>query len=189
MELMHDDLPAPVAPAMSTWGSSERLSIFARPEMSTPRPTARGWLAAAASGLRRTSPRVIKSSLAVGYFDPDGGFARNRDQQPDIGSGQGVGDVVGQARNPVDLDAGSELDLVAGDSGARHDLGQLGIDAVLAQRLLQLGGRVFQCLAALLLATPGPRRSSGGQLIAARGGRDHLRTGLALGLGAVLRWR
>ena len=41
-ELMQLDLPAPVAPAMSTWGMAARFSITARPAMSRPTATSNG---------------------------------------------------------------------------------------------------------------------------------------------------
>lgn len=105
---------------------------------------------------REDITQSYESSLAVGYFDSDGGFTGYGDEQADIGGRQGIGDVVGKARNPIDFDAGSELDLVAGDSWARHDLGELGIDAVLTQRLFQFCGSVLEFLSALLAATAGP---------------------------------
>ena len=54
-ELMHDDLPAPVAPAMSTCGISARFTITGRPAMSRPRATSKGWTARRASSELRMS--------------------------------------------------------------------------------------------------------------------------------------
>ena len=41
-ELMHDDLPAPVAPEIRTWGISPRLTTVVLPEMSRPIGTSNG---------------------------------------------------------------------------------------------------------------------------------------------------
>ncbi len=68
--LMQEDLPAPVAPAMSTWGSSARCSIIGWPEMFIPSPTESGWLASSASGLRRMSPRVTRRRCRLGTSTP-----------------------------------------------------------------------------------------------------------------------
>ncbi len=70
IELMHDDFPAPVAPAMSTWGSSARLSSADAPEMSSPRPTASGCVSRCASGERSTSPSVTNCRLRFGTSTP-----------------------------------------------------------------------------------------------------------------------
>ena len=55
-ELMHDDLPAPVAPAMRRCGIVARLARTGRPEMSLPMATSSGWLARRASLDERMSP-------------------------------------------------------------------------------------------------------------------------------------
>ena len=49
-ELMHDDFPAPVAPAIRMCGIAARFTITGRPAMSRPRATSSGWVAAWASG-------------------------------------------------------------------------------------------------------------------------------------------
>ena len=67
---MHDDLPAPVAPAISTWGSSDRLSITGLPEMFMPRPMHSGCVASSASGERRMSPRVTRRRWRLGTSTP-----------------------------------------------------------------------------------------------------------------------
>ena len=69
-ELMHDDLPAPVAPAMSRWGMVERFSSTERPLMSRPMPTSRGWRALAASGEVRMSPRATTTRSSLGTSMP-----------------------------------------------------------------------------------------------------------------------
>ena len=69
-ELMHDDLPAPVAPAMRTWGMVARLASTARPLMSRPTATSSGWLARRASSEPRMSPRATTWRLALGTSTP-----------------------------------------------------------------------------------------------------------------------
>ena len=54
---MHDDLPEPVAPAMSRCGISARFTVTDLPEMSRPRATSSG-CAAACSVSTSTSPTV-----------------------------------------------------------------------------------------------------------------------------------
>ena len=70
MALMHDDLPAPVAPAMSRWGMVARSSITARPLMSRPTATSRGWRAFRASTEARMSPRATTSLSSLGTSMP-----------------------------------------------------------------------------------------------------------------------
>ena len=69
-ELMHEDLPEPVAPDTSTWGISARLTITARPAMSRPSATSSGWEALAASGEARMSPRATSSRRRFGTSTP-----------------------------------------------------------------------------------------------------------------------
>ena len=99
-ELMHEDLPEPVAPDTSTWGISARLTITARPAISRPRATSRGWTAFV--GLRRGQDVAQGHQLpaAVGHLHPDGRLARDGSQDPDVGRGHGVGDVLRQATSP-----------------------------------------------------------------------------------------
>ena len=69
-ELMQDDFPDPVDPDTSTWGISARLAITARPEMSRPSATSRGWTALAASGEARMSPRATSWRRRLGTSTP-----------------------------------------------------------------------------------------------------------------------
>ena len=70
MALMQEDLPLPVAPAMSTWGISARLTPTAVPEMSLPRPTIVGLGIFVTSGARRTSPSVTSWRSRLGTSMP-----------------------------------------------------------------------------------------------------------------------
>ena len=83
------------------------------------------------------SPRATIWRSAVGHLDADGLLAGDGRQDAHVGRRHGVGDVLVQAGDPVDLDAGAELELVAGDGGADHHADQPGLHAVLGQRLLE----------------------------------------------------
>src|SRR4029434_9452100 len=71
--------------------------------------------------------------LAVGVrdLDADGGLAGDRRQDPDVVVGDGVGQVAGQRGDLLDLDRGTELDLVAGDGRTAGEAGDRGIDVEL----------------------------------------------------------
>ena len=70
MELMQEDFPAPVAPAINTCGSCSRSSISGRPEMSSPRPTVKGARVREASAEDSTSPSVTKRRSRLGTSTP-----------------------------------------------------------------------------------------------------------------------
>ena len=69
-ELMHEDLPEPVAPAIRTWGISAKLVITGRPAMSRPRATSRGCVARRASSVARMSPSQTTSRCLLGTSTP-----------------------------------------------------------------------------------------------------------------------
>ena len=60
-------------------------------------------------------------------------------QDPHVGRGHGVGDVLGQGRHPGDLHPGAELELVAGDRRADGPAHQPGLHAVGRERADQGG--------------------------------------------------
>ena len=64
------DLPAPVAPAISTCGIVARFTICERPWMSLPRATVSGWVAERAFSERRMSPSITKSRCLFGTSMP-----------------------------------------------------------------------------------------------------------------------
>ena len=70
IELMHDDLPAPVWPAMSRWGMVARFISTEVPEMSRPTPTSSGWVARRASSEVRMSPRATTWRSSLGTSTP-----------------------------------------------------------------------------------------------------------------------
>ena len=70
IELMQDDLPAPVAPAMRMCGIRPRFAMTAWPVMSRPMATSRGWVAPAASSEVRMSPSVTDWRAGLGTSTP-----------------------------------------------------------------------------------------------------------------------
>jgi len=70
IELMHDDLPAPVAPEIKMWGISARLAMTERPAMSRPIATSSGWVAALASSEDKMSPSATSWRLRLGTSTP-----------------------------------------------------------------------------------------------------------------------
>ena len=69
-QLMREDLPAPVAPAMSRWGIFVRFTSCERPWTSLPRATERGWRSSRAAFERSTSPSTTKSRTLFGTSTP-----------------------------------------------------------------------------------------------------------------------
>ena len=85
-------------------------------------------------GLGRDQQVAEGDELAgvVGDLDADRRAAGDRGEDADVGGRHGVGDVALQAGDPGDLDAGAELELVAGDGGADGHADERRVDAVLA---------------------------------------------------------
>ena len=70
IEFIHEDLPAPVWPAINTWGSSERFISLGEPDISNPRPTFSGWSSFWASEEESTSPRETNLLCLLGISIP-----------------------------------------------------------------------------------------------------------------------
>ena len=70
IELRQLDLPAPVWPAISTWGIVARSTMTDRPLMSRPTPTSSGARALAASAEVRMSPSATTSRSSLGTSTP-----------------------------------------------------------------------------------------------------------------------
>jgi hypothetical protein len=66
-----------------------------------------------AAWLRRHVAEADLLAVGVGDLDADRGLAGDRAQDAHVGRGTAYGDVLGQRGDPLDLDAGTELDLVA----------------------------------------------------------------------------
>ena len=136
-ELMQDDLPAPVAPAMSRWGIVARfISTGLAVDVA-----AHGHLerVGGPAGLLGGEDVAQGDDLApaVGHLHADGLPARDGGQDAHVGGGHGVGDVLVEAGDPGHLHARAQLELVAGDGGADHHADQPGLHAVLGQGVLE----------------------------------------------------
>ena len=78
------------------------------------------------------------AAARVRDLDADRLFARDRGQDADVGRGQRVGEVVAELGHFLDLGAGREAQLVAGDVRAADDADDLRLDPEVAERLDQL---------------------------------------------------
>ena len=130
---MQPDLPEPVVPAISRCGMRARSVQTALPEMSLPSQTASGLADCGRSS--KTSPSVTRFGLEVRHLDADGLLARDRREDPDLGRGQRVGEVVLERGDLANLRSGCKLQLVAGDARARDLAADGRVDAEVGQRL------------------------------------------------------
>ena len=80
------------------------------------------------------------AAVAVGDLDADRALARDRREDPDLGRGERVGEVVLEVRDLRHLHAGRELELVAGDVRAGDRADDLRLDAEMAERLGEPAG-------------------------------------------------
>ena len=99
------------------------------PSTSLPRPTTIGWWSARASPRAQHVAEAHDLPVGVRDLDADRGLAGDRREDPHVGARDGVGDVLGQRGDPLDLDRGAELDLVAGHGRAAGEAGDLRVDA------------------------------------------------------------
>ena len=76
-------------------------------------------------------------AVGVGDLDTDGALAGDRREDTHIGGGHGVGDVLRQVGELVDLDAGAEDDLVAGDCRASGEAGDARVNVEVREDLSQ----------------------------------------------------
>jgi hypothetical protein len=86
-------------------------------------------------------------------LDADRLLAGDRREDPDLGRREGVGEVVPQAGDLADLDAGRELELVARDARA----GDLADDGRIDVEVGEAGDERLGDAPARLAARPGPR--------------------------------
>ena len=75
--------------------------------------------------------------LLVGHFDADGVLAGDRGDDADARHAQGDGQVVGQAGDLREPQAGFQLDLELGDDRAGFDLDDPDVEAEIEERLFQ----------------------------------------------------
>ena len=123
------------------------------------------------------------SRLVVGDLDADGAFAGHALDEDGLG-GHGEAEIVGEAGDAGDLDAGLGPELEGGDDGAGVDLSDLAVDAELGALFDEDAGLFAQCLLAddgLLVVAVEQRR--GRQFVTANAlGNDG--DGLDVGVGA-----
>ncbi len=96
------------------------------------------WVLLADAGDHVAQPDDV--AVVVGDFDADGRLAGDRGHDPHAGHGQGDRQVVGQAHDPRDPQAGLELDLELGDHRAGVDLDDADLIAEIEQGPLQQHG-------------------------------------------------
>ena len=90
--------------------------------------------------------------VLVGDLDADGVLARNRRDDADARHLQVQGEVVGQAGDLVDAQAGLQGDLVLRDDRAGVDADDVDVQPEVGERLFQQRGRLAQVLIVLLVA-------------------------------------
>ena len=76
-------------------------------------------------------------AVGVGDLDADGTLAGDRREDAHVCGGHGVGDVLRQVGELVDLDAGTEHDLVARDCRASREAGDACVDVEVREDLSQ----------------------------------------------------
>ena len=76
-------------------------------------------------------------AVGVGDLNTDGALAGDRREDTHVGGGHGVGDVLRQVGELVDLDAGTEDDLVARDCRAPGEAGDARVDVEVREDLPQ----------------------------------------------------
>ena len=116
---MHTDLPVPVEPAISRCGIAARSGTIESPATSLPMPSMSG---PPVPG-RRSGEHVAEGddrAALVGHLDADERLARDRGQDADGARGEREREVVGELRDPVDLDALGDVDLEQRDGGTGY---------------------------------------------------------------------
>ena len=140
MAFKQTDLPVPVRPAISRWGISARSKTRGWPLTSLPRNSGmrHSWNRPCDPGDHVAQPDHV--AVVVGHLDADRRLARDRRHDPDARHGQGDRQVVGQAHDLRDAQAGLELDLELGDHRAGIDLHDADLVAEIQQGPLQQHG-------------------------------------------------
>ena len=109
----------------------------ALPAMSLPTATSSGLRRLGRFRRREQVAERHELTLAVRHLDTDRRAAGDRSEDAHVGGRHRVGDVLLQARDPGDLDAETELELVASHGRADGHPDERGLDAVRRQRLLE----------------------------------------------------
>ena len=128
------------------------------------------------AGVARAEHVAEGDDLLVGVrdLDADRGLAGDRGEDPDVGGGHGVGDVLAERGDLLDLDRGAELDLVAGDRRAAGVAGDLGVDVELLEHLGEPGDDRVGGLGARLVHRAGLEHLVGGQRVGDVAGQREL---------------
>jgi hypothetical protein len=141
MELMHTDLPEPVAPAMSRWGIFVRSDTSGLPETSLPR--------AIGISPRERRPPVLalqdfphahRGRVLIGHFHTDGGLAGNRGEDANGLRPHAEGDVLVEAGDLLHPHARRGHHLVAGDDGTDMNLAERNLNAKLSEDAEEIFG-------------------------------------------------
>ncbi len=105
--------------------------------MSRPSPTASGSRRGFGFGGGEDVAEGDELTDLVRHLDADGAATGDRGEDAHVGGRHRIGEVVGEAGDPVDLHPGCELELVAGHGRADGHADQVGVDAVLVERLFE----------------------------------------------------
>src|SRR4030095_2866206 len=116
---------------------------------------AREWWARGSRWRTQDITEADQLAVAVGDLDADRGLAGDRGQDPDIGGGDRVGNVLLWRRDAPHLARGSELHLIAGNRRSPGESGDLVVDLELLEHL---GQRVDS---RIIGAAPGAVRRAG----------------------------
>ena len=134
--LTQPDLPEPVVPATRMCGILARSAETALPSIPLPSQAIKGELAL--GGSRVDVAEADDLAAGVGHLDPHRLLAGDRGQDADVGRRQRVGEVVGQLGDLLDLGAGRQAQLEAGDVRPADDADDPRLDAEVPERLHQL---------------------------------------------------
>ena len=165
--------------------------------MSLPIATSSGLLGLGGFGRREQVAERDELALMVGHLDADRRSTGDRGEDAHVDRRHCVGDVLLQAGDPGDLDAGAEFEFVSGDRRADRHAEQRRFDTVRCERLVQHSATCLDRLAIdRLLSGPFEERHRRQHPLAdwapsptAAAGR--LAAGVDLGLArpSLLRWR
>ena len=140
MELMHTDLPEPVAPAISRWGIFARSETSGLPLTSLPSAMGRSALAPTQSSDSRISRRPTVVAFWLGTSTPTAALPGNRRHDADRLGAHAEGDVLVEAGNLLHADAGGGDDFVPRDDRPDVDLAQRHLHAEFTQNPQQVLG-------------------------------------------------
>ncbi len=168
MLLMQLDLPAPVWPAISTCGNVDEVRHHRVAGDVAPHRDLEWMLRLLRLRAREDVAERDDRAHLVGNLDADRAAAGDRRQDADVVARHRVRDLLGEAGDLVDLHAGRELELVAGDGRADGRAEEAGVDAELAHGRLEDLAAFLHELRVDLARLAALQDRCGGQLPAAR---------------------